>query len=292
MNSPVSYIGSKRKLVRHLLGMIPKHRCYVEPFGGGASLLFAKEQAPMEVYNDIDEGVVTFFKVLRDESLCQELITRLTRTPCSRKLWEDCRGSWRRGRTNGFEESESLVDRAWRWYIVNRQSWNGHFATAWGHTVQTRQNVDNWLRGVEELEECGQRMRQVAVEWKPYEWILDKYDAKDTLFYCDPPYVPDTVNQAWKPYPGEMGVEQHGQMVQQLLKVKGMVILSGYDHWVYAPLPRNGWLELRRKVHSSAAGTAKQVKSSGKMGRTEMGKREEVLWLSSNLVAQREREDV
>lgn len=44
-------------MVAKLLPLIPPHKIYVEPFGGGASLLFAKEPSPVEVYNDIDSAV-------------------------------------------------------------------------------------------------------------------------------------------------------------------------------------------------------------------------------------------
>ena len=64
-------------MVKKLLPLIPRHRIYVEPFGGGASLLFAKAPAPVEVYNDVDSGLVHFFRVLRDPEKSQDFTTWL-----------------------------------------------------------------------------------------------------------------------------------------------------------------------------------------------------------------------
>lgn len=66
LRSPICWFGGKGLMVSKLLPLIPPHHIYVEVFGGGASLLFAKEPSPVEVYNDIDSGLVNFFRVLRD----------------------------------------------------------------------------------------------------------------------------------------------------------------------------------------------------------------------------------
>lgn len=58
MRSPIWWFGGKGNMVAKLLPLIPPHRTYVEPYGGGASLLFAKNPSPVEVYNDLNQAVV------------------------------------------------------------------------------------------------------------------------------------------------------------------------------------------------------------------------------------------
>ena len=68
MRSPICWLGGKGLLVKKLLPLVPEHRIYVEVFGGGASLLLAKDPAvsEVEVYNDLDSRLVNLFEVLRE----------------------------------------------------------------------------------------------------------------------------------------------------------------------------------------------------------------------------------
>ena len=61
------YHGGKWKLAKWIMQYFPEHVSYIEPFGGAASILLQKNPAMIEVYNDLDHQVVTFFKVLREQ---------------------------------------------------------------------------------------------------------------------------------------------------------------------------------------------------------------------------------
>ena len=67
-------------MVAKLLPLIPPHHIYCEVFGGGASLLCAKEPSAVEVYNDIDSRLVNLFRVLRDREAFEELRRLLSLT--------------------------------------------------------------------------------------------------------------------------------------------------------------------------------------------------------------------
>ena len=66
MKSPIQWFGGKGLFTKVLLPLIPAHHLYVEAFGGGASLLFAKPPSSNEVYNDIDSTLADFFRMLQD----------------------------------------------------------------------------------------------------------------------------------------------------------------------------------------------------------------------------------
>jgi hypothetical protein len=53
-------------LARWIVGLMPKHLHYVEPFPGGLSVLLAKNpEGVSEVVNDLDGGLTNFWHVLQ-----------------------------------------------------------------------------------------------------------------------------------------------------------------------------------------------------------------------------------
>lgn len=65
MKTPLSYYGGKQTLAKIILGLIPPHRLYCEPFLGGAAVFFAKEPAKVEVINDTNGELVNFYRVVK-----------------------------------------------------------------------------------------------------------------------------------------------------------------------------------------------------------------------------------
>ena len=74
--------GGKWLLGPWILSHFHAHRVYVEPFGGGGSVLLRKPRSYAEIYNDLDSDVVNFFRVARDRG--DELRRLLFMTPFAR----------------------------------------------------------------------------------------------------------------------------------------------------------------------------------------------------------------
>lgn len=66
-----------------IISHFPEHRVYVEPFGGGASVLLRKPRSYAEIYNDLDSEIVNLFRMVRDRGA--ELAKLLTLTPYARE---------------------------------------------------------------------------------------------------------------------------------------------------------------------------------------------------------------
>jgi DNA adenine methylase len=72
MRTPLSYYGGKQQLATRILGMIPEHQVYCEPFCGGAAIFFAKEPSKVEIINDTNGEIINFYEVLRRDFVALE----------------------------------------------------------------------------------------------------------------------------------------------------------------------------------------------------------------------------
>ena len=67
MKSFIPWIGGKSQLANRIVSMFPdKIERYIEVFGGGGSVLFARDKhAPLEIYNDANSQLVNLFRCIR-----------------------------------------------------------------------------------------------------------------------------------------------------------------------------------------------------------------------------------
>jgi len=256
------YPGGKWRQAPKIIKWFPKHRIYVEPFGGGAGVLLQKEPAKVEVYNDIDEDVHQFFVVMRDLRTARELKRRLSLTPFCRRELE-----------LAHEATDDPVERARRTMVRSWMSFQPN-AIFRRHTgFRTDVVSDNryspaldFRNMVDGLDAVIERLRTVAIERRDACDLIVKQDHPETLFYVDPPYVRGTRNE--KPmYSHEMDDGDHIHLAATLHDVEGMVIVSGYasalyDEWLY-----KDW---HRVEHNAVANTRKH----------ELSRRTEVLWIN------------
>ena len=264
--SPINWYGGKYYMAKDIIELFPKHHMYVEGFGGACHVLFRKERSNMEVYNDLHSGLYLFFKFIRDNN--EEFIRKLTLTPYSREEFENSK-DWM------FEEDD--IEKARKFYVRTMQSVASNGGWCYAKSKSRRgmcQSVSRWLGNIEEnLSGAIERLKEVQIENLDILDLIKKYDKEDTLFYLDPPYVPETRKQK-KSYDCEMTREQHIELINTLINVKGKVILSGYDNDIYNKLLDNGW----KKVILGEFSKRGQKTNNG-----ELTKGKEFVWINYNL---------
>ena len=262
-------------MVSTLLPLIPKHRIYVEAFGGAGALLFAKPRSAVEVYNDIDSGLVNLYRVLRDPESFQQLYKKAVLTPYSREEFYTMRETW--------SQTEDPVERAYRYYVVARMSFAGIFGNSWALWVaQSSRGISgatrSYLSALERLPEIHQRLSVVQIEHLDFRRIFQIYDSPETFFYLDPPYVPETRRAG--EYAHEMSLEDHRELVGILLKIQGRALLSGYQHEVYGPLEEAGWARVDMITNCSVVGRTRATGLQGRGSLIHKQRRTESLWFN------------
>ena len=182
-NPALRYYGAKFRLAGWISGCFPPGiDCYVEVFGGAAGVLLRKKRHAIEVYNDLDGGVVNFFRVLRDSPGLLHHALRLT--PFAREEYDAA-----------FEVSPDPVEDARRFFVV---AWQGFGASrnkksGWKNQKEkwerSRANqIAEWQTAVRNITKVAARFQNVQIERCPALEVIQRYDSPKTLFYVDPPY--------------------------------------------------------------------------------------------------------
>jgi len=265
-------------LIKKLLEYVPYHEYYLEVFGGSAALLFAKESVGSEVYNDIDGDLVNLFRVIRDHF--DEFYRKVALTPYSREEYLFC--------SQSYKDSEDPIERARRFFVAIRQSFNGNPEAGWRYSLRIKKrgflaSVSSWLSALEELPYAYMRLIHVQIENLHWRECMEKYNDWEWagFFYLDPPYLPETRREP-KVYKFEMTRKDHEELVEWLLtKSKTKVMLSGYDNDLYFELEKAGWKKICFDVSCYAAGKTRATGILGEGATLKHGQiRRECIWIN------------
>jgi len=119
MRTPLTYYGGKQKLAAQIAAMMPPHVAYLEPFCGGAAVLFAKRPAERETINDLDGTVMRFWRALREQP--EALASAVAGTPYGRAEWEASRDL---DVDDDVEAARRLLVNVDQSFSRSRQSWS------------------------------------------------------------------------------------------------------------------------------------------------------------------------
>jgi len=280
MRSPIRWFGGKGNMTAKLKPVIDSYRTvccrYCEPFGGGASVLFALDPPfEVETYNDLDKGLVDFFCVLQDTRMFKKFYRMCQATPYAHLEYNRAREDW-------CTETD-VVKRAHLWFIVARQSFSGLFGASWGSAVTSSkrkmaETASKWLSAIDNLPEVHARLMRVQIENADWRVVLNRYDTPETLFYVDPPYT--SASRRAGGYAHELTDEDHVALVDTLLGLRGHAVLSGYPNEIYKPLELAGWRRIEWSTVCYAAGRTRKSNLQGVGTTMKKQPRTEVVWCS------------
>lgn len=252
---------------KFIVPRIVEHYGYVEVFGGSAAVLFSKPKSRLETYNDYNDEIANFFRVLSDKTLSIELKKSLDWALYSRRDFQIAHET--------LKDPESTpVQKAKATFLSYRLSFSGYATNnkpTFGVSRRSPSGSEPYVTAIQLIEKFHRRLEHVQIECLDWRVILEKYDDPHTFFYLDPPYVQST-RSTKKLYNKEMNEdESHAELIEKISNLKGKVMLSGYENDLYAPLTDFGW---EKEIFPTTA------HSSGHTDDGERPKRVEVLWMN------------
>lgn len=260
IHSPFRFAGGKYYARKLILTHIPEHSVYIEPFAGGGSIFFAKSKVEKNWLNDKDADLVNVYEHIRDSV---EGIVELLKGHRASKLKH---GYFK----NEFEPKNDL-ERAFRWYYLNRTSYSGimnHPNCYWGYGKKFSMGP---LRWPPHLRNCSTKLQNVRLSNWDFEAVLN--NAPDGAFlFVDPPYF--NADQD-KFYPVSFSKDDHIRLAKALKKhSKRVKFLLTYDntpeirelyYWAHEVLDKEWNYTIFRTDDQSKNG-------NGKNGRHKNGK--------------------
>lgn len=234
MTGPLKMFGGKHYLARKIARLFPPHTHYVEPYAGGLSVLLAQNpEGRSEVVNDINGGLMNFWRVLQSNAHYCEFQRIVEAVPFSQDEWRNAT-AWLNA--EGCKDGACVVW-AVNYFIACRQSLSGRMRnfSALSKTRTRRgmnEQVASWLSAVDGLADVHARLQRVVIYNMEALDVISREDSSDTLFYLDPPYMAQT-RRSPDVYDDEMTNEQHQRLLETIILARGKVAISGYHCELY-----------------------------------------------------------
>lgn len=216
MKTPITYYGGKQQMVPIILGMIPSHKIYCEPFLGGGAVFFAKGPSFLEVINDKNDLIITFYKQCMTNF--EELQQKIKITLCSES-------EHKRAKEIYYNPSVySDLEIAWAVWVSTNMSimgtpkggWKRDNGTGGSHVgVSMEAHRNNFTEKIQK------RLRNVQISCTDALKFIEQRDTEHTFFYLDPPYI----NCDQKHYQGYTDID-FDNLLSLLAGVKGKFLLS------------------------------------------------------------------
>jgi DNA adenine methylase len=212
--------SSKFKICDWILSYFPKHKVYVEPFGGCASILLNKLPSEIEVYNDLNADIYNLFNILRDSEKTKKLIHAIQNTPFSKTEYN-----------SAFRNTVKPIEKARRLLLRTQLEFFSENKDPLAQNIPYL--IGSWNDQPRILQYASERLRNTIIENRDALEIIDLYDSSETLFFIDVPLNRDRF----------LGSEE--ELISKVLSVQGKVVLCGWDNDLYHH-SLTGWMMKKR----------------------------------------------
>ena len=247
LQSPITYYGGKKLMLRHILPIIPPHTTYVEPFAGGLAVYFSKPPSSAEFVNDLNGFVINFYKQLKENF--ESLKVRVDSTLHSRRANLDAFVMY---------ENPHLftdLDKAWAFWVLCNQGVSGQISKSWGSSNgNNKQAITLTSKRSRFTDALQKRLENTQIDCIDAVELIKLKDSDDTFFYIDPPYVGSDMGH-YKGY-----TQAHFETLLNALKtIKGKFLLSSYgNRYLDECVQSNDWHVKTFDMPTMASSTKKR----------------------------------
>lgn len=173
----INWIGGKKNLRKKIAALIPQDiESYIEPFGGGAWVMFYKERwANLEVYNDLDNRLVNLFNCVKFHP--DELLKELRYTFASRQQFINAMAV----------EGITDIQKAARFMYLITRSFGGK-GCSFGTSLKGTTAMKSTSNILDRIPAIAKRLDKVVIENQTFKTLIPMYDYDEAFFFIDPPY--------------------------------------------------------------------------------------------------------
>ena len=171
-------LGNKKKIAKEIQKYFPEHKIYIEPFFGAGGMFFNKPKAKYNIVNDLDSDVFNLFQVVMNQR--EELEKAFYMMP----IHSDLLDYWKEN-----QEVDS-IQKALRLLLISNFTYMGTGNVLRFGTDNTKhsfeKNIDKTFEIIKDVKFINKDFKSF---FKTIMFSDSDVNPKDTLIYCDPPYI-------------------------------------------------------------------------------------------------------
>ena len=248
--SIIRWAGSKRASVEVLLKIFGvDYDRYVEPFCGSASLFFnmTDQQA---LLSDINEELINFYRAAQRDA--GSLYDRVIKIPRTKRAYYKARDE--------FNECDDVFKRAYLFYYLNKNCFNGLFRTAKNGNFNvpfSKARVGRYP-DKKEFVVSAQSLKRAKFLCGDFETVLMRHVRRGDLVYLDPPYSAAKRYPFREYFPGCFSFQDIPRLTTTLEKLdnRGIEFVLSFSRQLERSLVRKHWSIVPIRTRRNISGFA------------------------------------
>lgn len=250
MKRILSYPGSKWRIAKQIIELIPQHHSYIEPFFGSGAILFNRPPSAIETINDLNSDVVNLFQCIQTNG--DRLARLIATTPYARQVYER---AWEVQSTHSYDKAAAFLIKCWQSYGYRTTK------TGWKRDVQGREKaytLRHWCDLPSVILQTAERLKLVQIECRSALELINTFDSPKVFMYLDPPYLFETRKASQKQYNYEMDNTDHIELLKAIKHSSAKIMISGYDSELYNSELSN-WERVELKSNNNTGSITKEM---------------------------------